>query len=262
MPELMTERINSASHEPSASISPDGHDIYFTSDREGGMGGRDLYRIRRLPDGTWSFPLNLGPEVNTPFDEDAPFLHSDGVTLFFSSTGHGTMGGYDIFKTQCLDPDQNGWSKPENMGYPLNTVNDDIYFCLSEDGTTGYFSSERDGGFGAQDIYEVIFPGSQIDYVAVLGVVTDNNDEPVRARLVVTDPVNEEIVGVYNNNVRTGRYLMILRPGGRYHMTIEAEGFEVREAEVIASLPEGTRELPMNIILVRNENTARATTPE
>jgi hypothetical protein len=118
VPALMTDQINSAAHEPSASIAPDGHEIYFTSDRPGGFGGRDLYRIRRLPNGEWSMPLNLGPTVNTPYDEDAPFLHSDGVTLFFSSTGHNTMGGYDIFKTQCIDPDMNGWTEPENMGYP------------------------------------------------------------------------------------------------------------------------------------------------
>ncbi len=261
-PVIMTDRINSPSHEPSASISPDGNEIYFTSDREGGFGGRDLYRIRRLPDGAWSLPLNLGPEVNTPFDEDAPFLHSDGVTLFFSSKGHAGMGGYDIFKTQCIDPDLNGWSAPENMGFPLNTVNDDIYFCLSEDGTTGYFSSERLGGLGAQDIYQVVFPGSQIDYVAVLGVVTDSNDEPVQARFTVSDAGTDGPVGVYNSNARTGRYLMILKPGGHYHMTIEAQGFELREADIVATLPEGTRELPMDITLMRNERTARAAPTE
>ncbi len=257
-PALMTDQINSSSHEPSASISPDGNEIYFTSDRPGGFGGRDLYRIRRLPNGQWSLPLNLGPTVNTPFDEDAPFLHSDGVTLFFSSTGHGTMGGYDIFKTQCIDPDMNGWSLPENMGYPLNTVNDDIYFCLSEDGTTGYFSSERTGGLGAQDIYQVNFPSSQIEYVAVLGVVTDTNDEPVRARMTVMEAGGEEIVGVYNANANTGRYLMILQPGSRYHVTIEAEGFERSEAEWVAQASEGTREMPLDIVMLRNENTARA----
>ncbi len=81
--------------------------------------------------------------MNTANDEDAPFMHSDGMTLFFSSNGHATMGGYDVFRTVLMDADRNGWGDPENLGYPLNTVNDDIYFCLSEDGQTGYFSSER-----------------------------------------------------------------------------------------------------------------------
>ncbi|HEY0977573.1 MAG TPA: hypothetical protein VGE21_08895, partial [Flavobacteriales bacterium] len=179
-PEALTERINSGSHEPSATISPDGSEIYFTSDRPGGLGGRDLYRIRRLPNGQWSLPLNLGPTVNTPYDEDAPFLHSDGSTLFFSSNGHNTMGGYDIFKSNLIDTDMNVWGLPENLGYPLNTVNDDIYFCLNEDGTTGHFSSERSNGLGGQDIYQVEFPDSQIDYLLVRGVVTDGSDEPVK----------------------------------------------------------------------------------
>lgn len=261
-PLLMTDHINSDAHEPSATIAPDGSEIYFTSDRDGGFGGRDLYRIRRMPDGSWSRPLNLGAMVNTPYDEDAPFLHSDGVTLFFSSNGHGTMGGYDIFKTQCLDPDMNGWSVPENMGFPLNTVNDDIYFSLSDDGTTGYLSSERPGGLGGQDIYQVTFTDDQLDYVAVLGVVTDGSDEPVRARLTVTDPTGEEVVGVYNSDARTGRYLMILEPGGQYHVSVDARGFEVREAEFTARAPRGGREMALDITLVRNESTARATKPE
>ncbi|HRH38532.1 MAG TPA: tetratricopeptide repeat protein, partial [Flavobacteriales bacterium] len=121
-PQLMTEMINSKDHEPSASIAPGGDEIYFTSDRPGGFGGRDLYRIRRLPNGEWSLPLNLGANVNTAQDEDAPFMHSDGITLFFSSKGHNTMGGYDIFKATLVDPDMNGWSAPENVGYPVNTV--------------------------------------------------------------------------------------------------------------------------------------------
>lgn len=243
MPELMTERINSEHHEPSATLSPDGEEIYFTSDRPVGYGGRDLYRIRRLPNGEWSLPMNLGPTINTPFDEDAPFLHSDGTTLFFSSNGHGTMGGYDIFKSVMLDHDQCTWGDPENMGYPLNTVNDDIYFCLSEDGTTGYFSSERPGGLGAQDIYQVIFPSSQLEFFIVRGLVVDHRDEPLRARIVVEDEAREEIVGVYNTNAATGRYLMVLKPGARYHLRTEAEGHAVVEEVLTATAPDQGREI-------------------
>jgi hypothetical protein len=252
-PRLMTERINSKHHEPSASIAPGGDEIYFTSDRPGGYGGRDLYRIRRLPNGQWSLPLNLGPNVNTPHDEDAPFIHSDGVTLFFSSNGHNTMGGYDVFKTVLTDPDMNGWSMPENMGYPINTVNDDIYFCLSEDGYRGWFSSEREGGFGMQDIYEVDFPGSQLDYLVVRGVVTDPADEPVKARILLSDRQGEEIVGIYNVNERTGRYLMVLKPGERYQVVVEAPGFITQESQLHARTINGTREIPMDILMVPGE---------
>lgn len=260
-PERMTDRINSPAHEPSATISPDGSEIYFTSDREGGFGGRDLYRIRRLPNGEWSLPLNLGPTVNTANDEDAPFMHSDGTTLFFSSNGHNTMGGYDIFKATLLDPDMNVWGKPENMGYPLNTVNDDIYFCLSEDGQTGYFSSERTGGLGGQDIYQVVFPTSQIDYLLVRGVITDAAEEPVKARLTLTDATGEEIVGVYNTNERTGRYVMAVRPGEKYTVLVQAAGFDDRTQTVNTDVAGATREMALDLQLVRNDRTAGAAQP-
>lgn len=257
-PQLMTARINSKHHEPSASIAPGGEEVYFTSDRPGGYGGRDLYRIRRLPNGEWSLPLNLGPKINTPYDEDAPFMHSDGITLFFSSKGHGTMGGYDIFKSTLVDPDMNGWSLPENMGYPLNTVNDDIYFCLSEDGRTGYFSSERTGGLGMQDIYQVTFPGSQIDYMVVRGVVADAADEPVKARILLTDATGEEVVGVYNTNERTGRYLMVVTPGQYYQMTVEAPGFALHRTVVVAKATDHDgRELAMDVLLSRDASAQR-----
>lgn len=256
-PALMTERINSKHHEPSASIAPGGDEIYFTSDRPGGFGGRDLYRIRRLPNGEWSLPLNLGPNVNTAQDEDAPFIHSDGVTLFFSSKGHTSMGGFDIFKAVLTDPDMNGWSTPENMGYPLNTVNDDIYFSLSEDGQTGFFSSERSGGLGMQDIHQVEFPGTQLDYIVVRGVVTDASDEAVQARILVTDLEGTEVQGIYNSNASTGRYLLVLTPGERYAMTVEAAGFVTQRSELHARTVNGTRELPMDIQLVRSEHAER-----
>ena len=261
-PQPMTERINSPAHEPSATLSPDGQDIYFTSDREGGFGGRDLYRIRRLPNGEWSKALNLGPAINTPYDEDAPFMHSDGTTLFFSSNGHNTMGGYDIFKSTLLDADMNGWSAPENLGYPLNTVNDDIYFCLSEDGQTGYFSSERSGGLGGQDIYQIVFPTSQTEHLLVRGVVTDAGEEPVKARITLMDTDNDEIVGIYNTNERTGRYVMIVAPHARYAMTVEAPGFETKQSELSTSaVRAGEQEIPLDITLTRNENTAKAGQP-
>lgn len=233
-PVQLTPMINSDAHEPSASIAPGGEEIYFTSDRPGGFGGRDLYRIRRLPNGEWSMPLNLGANINTAQDEDAPFMHSDGLTLFFSSNGHNTMGGYDVFKATLIDGDMNGWSTPENMGHPLNTVNDDIYFALSADGTTGYFSSERSGGLGMQDIYQVEFPTSQLDYVLARGVVTDTAEEPVRARVTLTDKDGSEVLGVYNTNASTGRYIMVLAPGQEYAITVEAPGFADQRLPLVA----------------------------
>jgi hypothetical protein len=252
-PVLMAAQINTKHHEPSASIAPGGDEIYFTSDRPGGYGGRDLYRIRRLPNGEWSLPLNLGPKINTAYDEDAPFIHSDGLTLFFSSKGHNTMGGYDIFKATLLDSDMNGWGLPENMGYPLNTVNDDIYFCLSEDGYTGYFSSERPGGMGLQDIYQLVFPGSQLNYVVARGVVADASDEPVKARLLLTDEHGDEVVGVFNTNERTGRYIMVMAPGQKYNLSVEAPGFAIHRVAITAKATDHDgREMALDIQLERD----------
>lgn len=255
-PQLMTEKINSKHHEPSATISPDGSEIYFTSDRPGGYGGRDLYRIRRLPNGQWSEPLNLGPEINTPYDEDAPFMHSDGTTLFFSSNGHNTMGGFDIFKAALLDPDMNVWEKPVNLGYPLNTVNDDIYFCLSEDGHTGYFSSEREGGLGGQDIYEVIFPTSQVEYQLVQGVITNPNEQPLKARIVLTNTKTDEIFGIYNTNSRTGRYIMAVRPGQPYHMEVNAEGYANWEYDLFPKDEDVVEMMLLDVQMLPGDNTA------
>ncbi len=251
-PVQLTSMINSDAHEPSATIAPGGEEIYFTSDREGGFGGRDLYRIRRLPNGAWSLPLNLGANINTPYDEDAPFMHSDGITLFFSSNGHATMGGYDVFKATLLDADLNGWSAPENMGYPLNTVNDDIYFSLNADGHTGYFSSERPGGLGLQDIYQVGFPTSQIDYVLVRGVVTDTAEQPLRARITLMDRERTEVLGVYNTNASTGRYVMVLAPSVDHALLVESQGFAERPLELRADArAEVERELVLDVTLVR-----------
>ena len=102
----------------------------------------DIYRIEKNADGTWTRPVNLGTEVNTKDNEDAPFIHPDQQTLFFTSDGHNTMGGRDIFKTTLVNKT---WTKPENMGYPVNTTANDNYFTLLADGKRGYFSSDRKG---------------------------------------------------------------------------------------------------------------------
>ena len=118
-----SSNINSKSWETHASISVDGSNFYFVSDRkEGSFGGRDIWRCIKLPNGEWSLPTNIGPTINTAADEDAPFIHPDGVTLFFSSKGHKNMGGFDVFKSV---KNQNGiWGEAENLRAPINTPND------------------------------------------------------------------------------------------------------------------------------------------
>jgi outer membrane protein OmpA-like peptidoglycan-associated protein len=140
------------SHEPSLSLSMDEKTLYFVSERPGGYGGKDIYKSEKQNDGTWGEPSNLGAIINTEYDEDAPFIDPDDKTLYFSSQAHGSMGGFDIYKTKL----QNGnWTIPENMGYPVNSGADDIFFVFNSSEKTGYFSSIREGGIGNFDIYKL-----------------------------------------------------------------------------------------------------------
>lgn len=148
------EGVNTDSWEPHISVTPDGNTIYFVSDRKKeGLGGRDIYRITKLPDGTWSQPYNLGYPINTPYDEDAPFIAVDNKTLYFASNNENSIGGFDIFVSVM---DEYGiWSSPINMGTPINSTGDDLYYTTTADGRFAYITSFRPDGFGEKDIYEI-----------------------------------------------------------------------------------------------------------
>lgn len=147
--------VNSPSRESSAAFSADGKQLFLASDRPGGAGGLDIYVFTRLEKGEWSLAMNLGPSINTSWDEDSPFPDYDGKTLYFSSTGHTSMGGFDIFQTRF---DGHDYAVPENLGYPINTPGDDLYFVSTRDGKRAYYSSLRQGGVGEEDIYEMTLP--------------------------------------------------------------------------------------------------------
>lgn len=143
---------NSEKWESQASISCDGSTLYFASDREGGLGGIDIWKSTKDADGHWSDPMNLGPKINTSKDEEAPFISNDGKTLYFSSTGHLGMGKQDIFVSFMGDGGY--WGDPVNLGPPINTAYWEFGFFISADGKTGYFASDRPDGFGGMDIYK------------------------------------------------------------------------------------------------------------
>ena len=140
--------------ETSACISADGQKLYFTSNRPGGQGELDIYVSELDSKGEWGKAKNLGPTINTPFHEDSPYIHPDGVTLYFSSDGHPSMGSNDIFKSEFVDGQ---WTKPHNMGYPINSIEYDGFLIMSEDKKSGYFSAMREDGLGDADIYSIKF---------------------------------------------------------------------------------------------------------
>lgn len=222
--------INSAHQEPSACLSADGKILIFSSDRPGGYGGKDLYRVRMLPNGDWSLPKNLGPAINTEHDEDAPFLTADGASLYFASTGHLTMGGYDLFRSEVLEDDV--WSPPSNLGYPVNTVGDDIYLTLDASGTIGYFSSARKGGFGGLDLYRVRFVERAKKFIVMHGEVMDEKGAPLQATLTVLDEQGQEIQGIYNSNAQSGKFILVLNPLITYKIFIESTGYSTVQDEI------------------------------
>jgi len=153
-PKKLNGNINSKSFESDAYITPDGLTIYFSTGRYSEDGTLDLYYATRQPGGDWGPAKSLGGNINTKYDDDSPFLSRDGKTLYFASRGHNTMGGYDIFKSRW-DSIGRKWSRPENMGYPINSPDDDSYYRLSPDGSYAYLSSYRLGGYGEKDIWTI-----------------------------------------------------------------------------------------------------------
>lgn len=150
---LKYKDVNTEFWETHCTMTPDGENMYFSSDRPGGYGGRDIYRIVKLPNGEWSSAQNMGPSINTPYDEDSPFIAINNKTLYYSSNGETSMGGFDVFVS--FRDDENVWSTPANMGYPINSTGDDIFYTTTVDGLRGYLSSFRKDGYGEKDIYEI-----------------------------------------------------------------------------------------------------------
>mgnify|MGYP000869564835 CR=1 FL=1 len=227
---LLGPEINSEFLEASACFSRDTAELYFTSNRPGGYGGKDIYRIRKLPNGKWAAPFNLGPNVNTPFEEDAPFLHPDGVTLYFSSTGHNSMGEYDIFKS-VWSAENNEFSKAENLGYPINDVNSDIFFVLSADGQRGYYSSEKPETNGGIDLYQIDTRFGDNDLFVKQGYTYLGNTA-ASVRITLIEKESNEEVGHYQSNPTTGKFVLVLNPMKAYHIILEEDGYETIEEDL------------------------------
>ncbi len=225
-PVKLNSHINSDHWEPSAFLSADGKTLYFVSDRPGGYGGTDIYKSKRTSSGDWGKAENLGPTVNSPYDEHSPYIHPDGVTLFFSSKGHKTMGGYDVFSTQTLPSNENIWLEPKNVGYPINTPGDDAFYMVSTDKQSAYYSTLKDDAIGEKDIYMVTFPDTKpVPLSLIKGTVLDSANRAAKNVIItVTNNETNEIEGVYHANSKTGQYLFVLTPGKSHNISYEADG--------------------------------------
>ena len=225
-PKKLPKPINSKYRETHASLGADNMTLYFTSDRPGGFGGLDIYVVKRLPNGEWGIPQNLGPQINTPFDEEGPYIHPDGKTLFFSSKGHNSMGGYDIFYS-FFDEEKKEWTKPQNLGYPINTTMDDVFYVPTPDGKRAYYASKQFNSLGKTDIFLITIPGLKEKGLTVLSgyIVAADGSVPENIVITVTDVKTGNLEGIYTPNPTTGKYLFILRPGKTYNVSIEADGY-------------------------------------
>jgi outer membrane protein OmpA-like peptidoglycan-associated protein len=260
-------------------MTADGNTIFFSSNRPGGLGGLDIYVSSKDAKGNWGEAVNLGAPINTPYDDDAPFIHPDGQNLYFSSRGHAGMGGYDIYR--CSMEGNGRWSQPENVGYPINTAGDDTYFVLSADNKHGYYASAKEGGLGEKDIYIISMPkretlaaatGSAIKVERKIEVKNIPINQPAIKQTAgsttilkgyITDaftktPLEAEIVLVNNENSETiseqvsdsvGFYKTVMLSGKNYGFSVQKEGYLFHSENYDIPASEGFQEVTLNVEL-------------
>lgn len=229
-PKLLGSDINSDAQESHVAVTPDGNTLYFVSDRKGGLGGQDIYFCNKLPTGEWAKAQNIGSVINTAYNEDGVFIHPDGKTLYFSSHGHSSIGGYDIFYS-TKDKEGN-WSTPVNLGYPVNSTDDDVFFVTSADGKRGYYSSFQEKGFGEKDIYMISLTDADAKPLTLLtGVlkVIGEPETPEDAQIVITDNATGNLIGIFKPRKKDGKFSIILEPNIDYHIVYSALTFKQEE---------------------------------
>ncbi|MCO5259103.1 MAG: hypothetical protein M9916_03075 [Crocinitomicaceae bacterium] len=221
---LKDKRINTQYWETHATVSNDGELLIFSSDRPGGLGGLDLYLCKRLENGEWSEPVNMGPTINGPKDDDAPFISVDNKQLYFGTNDGRSMGGFDILISE-LQPDKT-WGQARNIGYPFNSTNDDLYYTTTVDGLTGYITSYRAGGQGEKDIYEIKnnFLGVKGHTVLKGEVVTADgsllpDDLIFMANVTCVDCEEGALKHILYTRKRDGKFMTGLQPCKTYTLT-------------------------------------------
>jgi tetratricopeptide (TPR) repeat protein len=248
---IESKKINqSTSIQISATISNSENYLVFSSDRSGGKGGIDLYICRKLPDGEWAEPVNMGESINTKYDEVYPYLSDNGYTLYFASKGHNSIGGYDIFKSQ-FNLSNKEWSKPVNVGYPLNTPDDNLNICFSENKKFAYLSTNRNDSYGDLDIYRVNFLDAPPSYTTIKGHVLDADSSLLNIPLSIEvfNKKTQELYGIYEVNPTKGNYIMILPPN-IYEVNIDIPGKGYfKQKLIVADRSAYKKELTKNILV-------------
>ncbi|GGI25946.1 OmpA family protein [Pedobacter mendelii] len=218
--------VNSEYWESQPAISPDGRTLYFISNRPGGSGGYDIWKSTITDDAKWGPAINLGPEINTAYDENTPFLHVDGKTLYFSSDGWPGFGNKDIYYSRMDDIGK--FQKPINLGYPINSFENESGLIVSADGNFGLFSSNLKDGFGGQDIYSFGIPEAakpmKVSYVK--GIVRDKDSKKtIETNVQVIDlKTNQKVFDDYTDP-ETGQFLAVMPIGSNYLFNVNAEGY-------------------------------------
>lgn len=256
-PKSLPKTINTEEREGDASFSYDGKTMYIASERtDKTFGGFDIYMSSQNEKGKWQEAENIGSVINTEYDDRSVFMHPDGRTIYFSSKGHNTMGGYDIFYS--TKDDDGFWTKPVNLGYPVNTPDDDLFFVLSASGKHGYYSSAKEGGQGTYDIYMITFRGPEKPVVQnnednliasianpISEVIIEESVEikttrltilkgtvkdaislnPLEATIEIVDNEKNEVISTFTSNSATGKYLVSLPSGKNYGISVSAESY-------------------------------------
>jgi len=219
-PIKLGENINTRFRETHASLSLDGNYLYFTSSRSGGFGGQDIYVSEKQKDGNWGVAKNLGNKINSAKDEEGPYIHPDGKTLYFSSGGHKGMGGYDIFISEKSD--SGFWQEAKNIGFPINTVEDDVFYFPTADGTRAYYASYKPDAYGKTDIYMISIPEAKTtDLTVMTGILTVCEGTRPRAYITITDKQTGEYFLATPN--KKGKFIFVTHRGRTYDVLIETE---------------------------------------
>jgi tetratricopeptide (TPR) repeat protein len=225
-PIAFTPPVNSKYMESEGCMTIDGSRLVVASNRPGGLGETDLYIFKKLPNGKWGLPINLGPNINTKYKEAYPMYDEESGTLYFASQGHSSMGGFDIFKS-VFDEATQTFGPVINIGYPINNTDDNMQFTLSGNKRDGYISTYRKEGFGDLDIYKVIFNEIEVKLSIVKGIVTttDSVQKPLDAYITISDAKTKEEIDGKNVNPNTGKYVFAVKPG-KYILTVTSPGFQ------------------------------------